>query len=221
MPTSPKRPATRRWPCSSSARARPDLVQIVQRNPLLQGQVSAASAADIELRLKDGRIGVLTLSTVGTATANVGGSWWADGIHGFIAPPERAATAAAAMARMVASGRENPQWAAGEREHQQRMGQQFQTYLHWSQQLQQKAIEQRWQADEARQRGVRDMLGGTVRLQDPSTGESFETAATDRYFFRVKGAGPPAAIGTESDFEPLRNVDLTRLLRIGAEVPDR
>lgn len=205
----------------SGTRPRPDLVEIAQRNPLLQGRVSGASAADVEFRLNDGRIGVLTLTTFGAMVGNVGGSWWVDGIHGFVAPPERAATAASAMLRMLVSGRENPQWAAGEREHQQRMGAQFQRYLQWSQQLQQQTIEQRWLADEARQRGRRDILGGTVRLQDPSTGETFETTARDRYYFRVKGAASPTAVGSDVDAKPVPELDMTRLLKIGTEVPDR
>ena len=86
---------------------------------------------------------------------------------------------------------------------------------------QQKAIARRWQADEARQRGVRDILGGTVRLQDPGTGETFEASAQDRYYFRVKGADRPTAIGSDTDFKPVRDLDLTRLLKIGTEVPDR
>ena len=131
------------------------------------------------------------------------------------------ASAAAALARLLVSGRENPQWAAGERDHQQRMGEQFQRYLQWSQQLQQRATEQRWQADEARQRGVRDTLGGTVRLLDPATGEAFETAARDRYYFRVNGASRPAALGSDSDEKPLPELDMTRLLQIGTEVADR
>jgi hypothetical protein len=208
----------------TGTRQRPDLAEIARRNPLLQHGIAAATAADIEFTLRDGRIGVLTLATFGgsgTARANAGTTWWADGVHGFIAPADHAATVAGAMARMLVSGRENPQWAAGEADHQRRMGQQYQAYLRWSQDLQQKTIAQRWQADNARQRGVRDTLGGTVRLQDPTSGETFEAAAQDRYYFRVKGADRPTAIGSDSDAKPLRDIDLTRLLQIGTEVPDR
>jgi hypothetical protein len=205
----------------TGTRPRPDLVDIARRNPLLLNRVSAASAADVEFRLADGRIGALTVTTFGAAVGNVGATWWADGVHGFIAPVNQTASAAAAMLRMLLSGRENPQWAAGEREHQQRMGQQFQAYLSWSRQLQQQTLEQRWLADDARQRGMRDILGGTVRLQDPSTGETFEAGAQDRYYFRVKGTQSPTGIGTDTDFTPVTDLDLTRLLRIGTDVPDR
>ncbi len=208
----------------TGTRPRPDLAEIARRNPLLQRGAAAATAADIEFKLRDGRVGVLSLTTFGgTGMADAQGSatWWAEGVHGFIAPSAAVATAAAAMARMLSSARENPQWAAGEADHQQRMGQQYQAYLHWSQALQQKTIAERWQADTVRQRGVRDSLGGTVRLQDPVTGESFEASAQDRYYFRVKGADRPTAVGSDTDFKPLRDLDLTRLLRIGAELPDR
>lgn len=205
----------------TGTRPRPDLVEIARRNPLLQGGASTASAADIEFRLKDGRIGVLTLTTFGAAMGNVGATWWADGVHGFIAPVDRTAQAAAALVRMLTTSRENPQWAAGEREHQVRMGDQYQAYLNWSRQLQQQTIEQRWATDDARQRGMRDILGGTVRLKDPTTGETFETTARDRYYFRVNPADRPTAIGTDTDFKPVSNLDLTRLLQIGTEVPDR
>jgi hypothetical protein len=208
----------------TATRQRSDLTEIARRNPLLQRGPAAATAADVEFAMRDGRVGVLTLTTFGgsgSAGAAVGSTWWADGVHGFIAPPDQVATAAAAMARMLVSARENPQWAAGEADHQRRMSQQYQSYLRWSQDLQQKTIAQRWQADEARQRGVRDVLGATVRLHDPTTGETFEASAQDRYYFRVKGADRPTAIGSDTDFKPVRDVDLTRLLAIGTEVPDR
>ena len=204
----------------TGTRPRPDLEQIVKRNPLLQSGPSTATAADIEFRLKDGRIGVLTLSTYG-AMGGVAGTWWADGIHGFIAPADRMAVAAGAMARLIVSGRQSPQWATGERDHQVRMGQQFQAYSRWSQELQRKTIEQRWQADAAHQRGMRDILGGTVRLTDPGTGETFEASARERYYFRINGADRPTAIGSETDFKPVADVDMTRLLKIGTEVADR
>ncbi len=208
----------------TATRQRPDLAEIARRNPLLQRGAAAASAADVEFKLRDGRIGVLTMTTFGgsgMAGANVGSTWWADGVHGFVAPADSAATAAGAMARMLTSARENPQWAAGEASHQSRMSGQYQAYLRWSQALQQKTIAQRWQSDEARQRGVRDSLGGTVRLQDPNTGETFEASAQDRYYFRVKGADRPTVIGSDTDFKPVRDLDLTRLLKIGTDVPDR
>jgi hypothetical protein len=101
------------------------------------------------------------------------------------------------------------------------MGQQFQAYLAWSRNLQQQAIEQRWLSDQAKQRGMRDILGGTVRLKDPTTGESFEASGQDRYYFRVKGADRPSAIGTDTDAKPVNNLDLTRLLKIGTEVVEQ
>jgi len=205
----------------TGTRPRPDLVEIARRHPLLQSGASNASAADVEFRLPDGRVGVLTLSTFGAAMGNVAATWWADGVHGFIAPADRTAQAASALLRLITTLHENPQWAAGEREHKQRMGQQFQAYLAWSRNLQQQAIEQRWLSDQAKRRGMRDILGGTVRLKDPTTGESLEASGQDRYYFRVKGADRPSAIGTGTDAKPVNNLDLTRLLKIGTEVVEQ
>ncbi len=205
----------------SGTRPRPDLVEITRRNPLLQGGVASASAADVEFKLADGRVGVLTLSTFGTSSGNGSyaiGNWWADGVHGFIAPPARTAQAARALARLITSGRQNPGWASGEREHQSRMSQQYLAYAQWSADLQRQTLEQRWQSQQDIQAGRRDGLGGTVRLRDPSTGETFEATASDRYYFRVNGAQRPTVLGSDSDFKPVSNLELTRLLQIGTEV---
>lgn len=205
----------------TATRPRADLVQIAQRNPLLPPGTSAATAADVEFRLSDGRIGVLTLSTFGNTTAGVGGNWWADGVHGFIAPPERAAQTGLALAHLVASTQVNPAWAQGERQHELRLGQQYTAYLQHAQALQQQTIAQRWASQDAIARGRRDGLGGTVRLQDPQTGEIFETTASDRYYFRVTAADRPTVLGSDVDARPLPQVDLRRLLQVGVDVPDR
>lgn len=205
----------------SGTRPRPDLVQIAQRNPLLSQGVSGATAADVEFKLADGRVGVLTLTTFGSQGTGAGGSWWADGIHGFVAPAPRVAQTGAALARMIGTFQVNPNWAVGERQHERQMGQRWTDYLAYSAGLQRKTIESRWAADEARQRGTRDMLGGTVRLQDPQTGEVFETTARDRYYYRVNPADKPTAVGTDTDFNPAPQLDLRKLLQIGVDVPDR
>jgi len=200
---------------------RPDLVQIAQRNPLLTQGLSAVTASDVEFRLADGRVGVLTLVTFGTQTPGVGGNWWAEGVHGFIAPAPRVAQTGAALARMIGSFQTNPNWATGERQHELRMGRLWTDYLAQSARTQQQAIENRWASDEARQSGMRGILGGTVQLQDPQTGEVFETAARDRYYYRVTQAGQPTAIGTDTDFNPAPQLDLRKLLQVGVDVPNR
>ena len=205
----------------TGTRPRPDLVEIVRRNPLLTTGVSTATAADVEFRLPDGRIGVLTLTTFGSVTPGVGGSWWADNVHGFIAPPQQAGQLGRALAHMVATIQVNPAWDRGERQHELRLGQQYTAYLQYSQRLQQQTIEQRWASEDAIQRSRRDLLGGTVRLQDPQTGEVFETQARERYYYRVVAADRPTALGTEVDASPLPQIDLRRLLTVGVDVPDR
>ena len=200
---------------------RPDLVQIAQRNPLLTQGLSAVTAADVEFRLADGRVGLLTVTTFGSQVGGVGGTWWAEGVHGFIAPADRVAQVAGALARMMATFQVSPSWATGERQHELRLGRLWTDYLAASAKQQQQTIEARWTSDAARQRQMRDILGGTVRLQDPQTGEVIETAARDRYYYRVNQAGQPAVVGTDTDSNPWPKLDLRRLLQVGVDVPDR
>ncbi len=88
--------------------------------------------------------------------------------------------------------------------------------------MQRQTLEQRWQSQQDTQAGRRDLLGGTVRLRDlgtgTGTGETFEATAGDRYHFRVNGAQRPTVLGSDSDFKPVSNLDLTRLPHIGTEV---
>lgn len=201
----------------TGARPRPNLLELIRRNPVLAGAVSRTSAAELEFRLADGRIGTIQLITMGQETPQLGGTWYVDNILGFVAPPERAREAGMAMARAIGTSRENPNWRSGEAAHQARMTTQYRDYLAWSANQQQQAIEARWASDETHQAGMRDILGGTVRLQDPVTGETFETGGQSRYYYRVVGQNQGA--GTDTDFTPAPDVDMRRLLRVGVETP--
>jgi len=205
----------------TGASERPDLLELVSRNPLSRMQPSMASAADVAFRTGDGRVGFVGVATWGTITQGVGGNWWADHVQGVIAPQQRMSEAAAVLAHMIASSRWNPRWAAGERQFQATLNQQYQEYQQYSLQLQQRTIEARWESDAAHQRGMRDILGGTVRLRDPVSGESFETAAGDRYFYRVIGADRPTAVGTNADFNPAPQLDMRRLMQVGLDTSDK
>ena len=65
------------------------------------------------------------------------------------------------------------------------------------------------------------MLGGTVRLRDPVTGETFQAIATDRYYHRLVDANRPTVAGSSIDQNPLPQLDMRRMLTIGVETPDR
>lgn len=201
----------------TGARERPDLVNMLRRNPAMPGSLSRMSGGELEFRLGDGRIGTLMLTTYGQEMPDLGGTWYVDNILGFVAPAERAGEAGTALARAIGTSRENPQWRQDEATHQQHMSAQYQEYASWSRSLQQRAIEQRWASDENRQAGMREILGGTVRLKDPVTGETFETGGQSRYYYRV--AGQDQGVGTETDYTPAPEVDMRRLLRVGVETP--
>jgi hypothetical protein len=202
-----------------SVRDRPDLVDGLRRNPLLQGSTPRISAAEVELRLADGRVGMMALTTYGQELGSLGGTWQVDNIYGFVAPADRVSEVGAALARAIGTSRENPDWRRGESKLQAQLAAQWQDYLTFSNNLQRQTIEARWVSDAAIQRGQRDILGGTVRLVDPQTGESFEASGQSRYYFRVAGQG--ATVGTDTAFNPAPNLDLRRLLRVGVDVPDR
>ena len=203
----------------TEVRQRADLIDILRRNPVIQGGLPRVSAAEIEFRLADGRIGVLALTTQGQEVQGLGGTWYVDNIHGFIAPRERAGETGMVLARAIGTSRENPRWRSGEAAHQTRMTAQYQEYAAYSANLQRQTIESRWASDVARQGGMRDILGGTVRLKDPVTGESFETGGQSRYYYRVVNAGGNTAVGTDTDFNPVAELDMRRLLQAGVDTP--
>ena len=127
--------------------------------------------------------------------------------------------AGAALAHVFATSRENAEWRRGEASFQAGLAAQWQEYLNFSNNLQRQTIEDRWASAAAINRQQRDVLGGTVRLVDPQTGETFEASGQSRYYFRVVGQG--GAIGTDVDSNPAPNLDLRRLLQVGVDVPDR
>ena len=60
-----------------------------------------------------------------------------------------------------------------------------------------------------------------IIVKDPQTGESFETGGQSRYYYRIAGASPDAALGVDSDFNPAPELDMRRLLQVGVDLPDR
>jgi hypothetical protein len=203
----------------TEVRQRADLIEIIRRNPVMQGSFPQLSSAEIEFRLADGRVGMLALTTQGQEVPGLGGTWYVDNIHGFIAPAERAGEAGMALARAIGTSRENPRWRTDEAAHQARMTAQYQEYAAYSTNLQRQTIEARWASDGARQGGMRDILGGTVRLKDPVTGESFETGGQNRYYYRVVNGGGNTGVGTDTDFNPAPELDMRRLLQVGVDLP--
>lgn len=202
-----------------STRERPDLIEYLRRSPLLQGAIPLISAVELEFRLADGRVGMMALTTYGQEAGTLGGTWNIDNVHGFVAPPDRVAEANAALAHAIGTSRENPQWRQGESRLQADLARQWADYLAFSNNAQRQTIEARWASDAAINRQRRDVLGGTVRLVDPQTGEGFEASGQNRYCFRL--AGQPGVVGTDTDFNPAPDFDLRRLLQVGVDVKDR
>ncbi len=138
-----------------AAHPRRDLVYIAQRSPLVAGQPATASAADLVFRLGDARIGLMTLVTFGVAVEREGGAWWADAVHGYVAPADLRRIGANAMLTLVASLRENPQRTVPPEPEASRVEGDFQQWLLWLRDLQYAAVTARLLADDAREEATR------------------------------------------------------------------
>jgi hypothetical protein len=151
----------------SATHPRRDLLPIAQRSPLLEGAgppappsgtLPATSAADVLFHMPDGRLGLLTLLTFGIAVESEGGAWWADGVHGYVAPPTRRREAANALLTLVLSLRENPQREVPMDVDTSRVEGDFQEWLRWLRDLQQAVCTNRLLADDAREAATRGFV---------------------------------------------------------------
>ena len=86
--------------------ARRDLREIAAQRLAMQqaaqmGSNALVTAAEIEFRLGDGRIGAATFVTEGYDVPNLGGGWAAEENFGFVATPDAAPLAGAILARII------------------------------------------------------------------------------------------------------------------------
>ena len=202
-------------------RERPDLVEHRRRNqPVLQGTLTAMTAADIDFQMPDGRMGTMTVINSGWDYPGLTGGWTVDEVYGFIAPREAAATAGAALGQALGMFRVNPQWFQQESRDQRDFQQRYLEYLNQSAALQQQTINHRWAVQDRQGREWRDALTNTVRLIDPQSNETFEVQAGSRYFYRNPNPQRPGIFGVDADFNP-DPVELRRLLQMGVDTPYR
>jgi hypothetical protein len=205
----------------TQVRPRPDLAGMRQQiTPVLGGAIPQFTSADLDFTLPDGRVGTLTISTSVQEVPGLGGTWTVDDLYGFLAPADQAGTAAAALGHLMGATRLNPAWFAREMQANAEAIQRNLEYRNHVAQLQQQTLNDRWASQDRQIRQMRDVLGGTVRLADPVSGETFEARAGARYYYRITDANPPAAIGTDVDSQPMPQIDMRRLLQVGTEAPD-
>lgn len=203
-------------------RDRPDLAAFRRQNQPqgVPGTVAMLTAADLEFRVADGRLGALSLVTAGWDAPGLVGGWGIDESYAFLAPPELTGLAGAALARVVGSLRVNPIWLAAELRGQRADSEAWIAYLNRSAELRQSTLEQRWAVQGRQGREWRDAVGNVARLVDPQTREEIEVQRTGRYFFRSTIPHRPGVVSTETDWNP-EPIELRRMLEMGRDLPYR
>ena len=185
------------------------------------GSVAMVTAAEIEFRLGDGRVGAANFITEGYDVPNLGGGWSAEESFGFVAAPDAVPLAGAILARVVGSFAVNPAWFVAETRGARIDADRQLAYLRERASAQQRQLEQRWAAVDQRGAAQRDLLGGTTRLVDPRTGEEFTVPNNSRFYYRNADPMRPDIAGTNIDQRPLPPLDFRRLLQMGTDIPYR
>ena len=207
-------------PASFTARReRPDVAEPLRKRQMLGQQF--ATAADLEFQLADGRVGTLTIATAGYDVPGTAGAWEVEDFYGFVAPPELASAAGTALARLIGGFRVNPVWFAAELKTSVEHGRQIAAQREHSAALQQQTLEHSWAAQDRQSRQRRDVLGNTVQLLDPHTGERFETQAGSRYYYRpTNPMHDRTMVGVDVDSNP-DPIEMRRMLQFGVDLPYR
>ncbi|MFN6955902.1 MAG: hypothetical protein ACK4PG_14010 [Acetobacteraceae bacterium] len=203
-------------------RDRPDMAAFrAQRQPVMQGSSAHVTMGEADIRLADGRVALLNVSTSGYVVPGLGGGWAVEDFYGFAGPAPEAAVLGATLARVMGSFAVNPRWFAMERRMQAQDAARWMAYFRDSSARQQAMLEERWESGRQRHEAMQDILGGTVRLTDPRTGERFQAPQGSRFYYRDADPLRPGIMGTEVDTNPLPQLDMRRLLQEGLDIPYR
>lgn len=187
----------------------------------VQGAAAQATAAEIDFRLSDGRVGAASFVTEGYDVPGLGGGWSAEESYGFVAAAEDAPVAGMILSRVIGSFQLNPAWFVAETRGARVDADRQMAYLQERAATQQRMLEQRWAAATQRLGAQQDMLGGTTRLVDPRTGESFTVPNNSRFYYRSADPMRPGIAGSDLDRNPLPELDFRRLLQMGTDIPYR
>jgi hypothetical protein len=202
----------------TGATPRGDLVNEIRRTePVMGGAQLHADAAEVSVQLQDGRSGRLVVTTSGQEAPGLGGYWGVNGLYGYIAPQGRDGEGVAAIAAMLGNYRVNPQWFAAQVQGARIDIKNYLDHLHASQAQQAQLVNQRWASDVQRQGAMGEILGGynTVRGED---GRNYQAPLGSQFYYEVHNAQTPTAVGTNVDINPVPELDLRRMLRVGVEV---
>ena len=201
------------------------LPAIVQRLDALGRSIGKANevntAASVDFRLADGRIGVINVAVSLLPNGfDDGGTWNVAEMCGFVSAPDETAVGSAVLQRALSTFAVDPRWFAGELQGNRAAGEALTKHREEVAAIYNRITEDRYasQTRIAEQRG--QLLAGTTQVLDAETGERFETQAGSRYYFRhvaaEPAAGQPVGVGSDIDFNPGPG-DFRRLLEIQAD----
>jgi hypothetical protein len=137
-------------------------------------------------------------------------SWAAIYHHGYLASPGSEAMAAEALVRAIGTAQYNLQWLQMERKMQAVDAQNQMNAMRAINDVWRQTMTERSESAAAQSRAVGDLVSGTFRVLDPTTGETGTVQAGSNYYYRVPGT--EGVVGTNTDQG--RPVDLTPLIRI-------
>lgn len=148
----------------------------------------------------------------GTQLISIAGSslWHVDTLVGFIAPPDKAPTAVAAMGRMIQTYQLNPQWFAAQ---QQTIAQTTRIVAQTNDYVSRVITDSYWSRQKTLDRvnqNFSDYIRGVQPVVNPNTGEQYEAVAGHNYYYLPPGSVHP--IGTDVQAPP--NIDLVELYPI-------
>lgn len=184
-------------------RERPDLAQALaaQRYRLGNPMRATLHSGEVDFEYQGLRGQVQTTTEVYGSGEMM--NWSVANLAGYFAKPEGEAEARAALAHALESWRVNTQWLAMDRKFQQIDAENAVRTMHEISAIQSRTYAERNQSNDRNARVRGDLLGGTYRVIDPTTGETATVQATSNYYYRV--IDPKA---------PLTEVNLQRLLRL-------
>ncbi len=179
---------------------RRDLTDLAARNG------SRANVGEASFTAANGQVAGYVLA----ATTPIAAGMWSPAVLGYSAPTNRVAEAMEVLSRMMQTSRPNAQWVAGQ---QQTTAAVSGIVSRTASEISEVFSQSYWNTQNRYatvfQSGS-DARRGQVRLQDPTTGETFVTAGGKNYYWRPIGADERGIIGTDNTDRP--NIDVTQLL---------
>jgi hypothetical protein len=194
----------------TGGQARPDIARLIAESRYRYGNAVGGSVESGEIRFEvDGRRGFVHATTESFGSPD-SRNWSVIFHHGYLADPAVEAVAAQALAHAVATTRIDLRWLQRERRISAIDAERQRETMDQTAAIFRATEVARTAASDERARVMGDLLTGTFRVLDPSTGETGTVQAGSNFYYRVPQSD--RVIGTDVDAG--RPVDLAPLIRL-------